>query len=146
MRSFTLKPVRLSKAEQKRSDDAEYAAVQERSSGVCEGCGERNATDMHHRKYRGRGGLTMRDNLIHLCGGESGMKGGNHSGCHGRAHTAIGEQLGWSVLTNNDPAIIPVFHRGTGLWTQNDEPINAWDAMETMTLFGQVRTGSGFAY
>lgn len=130
MRSFTLKPVRLSKAEQKRASKAAYQACVDRADGKCEGCGEAPAEHIHHRKYRSRGGTNELSNLVHLCA--------DH---HRLAHTAIGEQLGWSVLTNNDPAIIPVFHRGTGLWTQNDEPINAWDAMETMTLYGQVKGG-----
>lgn len=114
----------------KAESRAAYEAATERSGGVCEGCQEANGTERHHRKYRSRGGMDTLDNLIVLC-----------QSCHQKAHTAIGEQLGWSVLTNNDPAIIPVFHRGTGLWTQNDEPINAWDAMETMTLYGQVKGG-----
>lgn len=141
MRSFTLKPERLSKAEQKRANKLAYETVAERSHGVCEGCGIRPATDMHHRLYRSRGGPTTVANLLHLCGGEGGMSGGNHSGCHGKAHTLLGEQLGWSVLSTNDPAIIPVFHKGTQSWTQNDQPVIPALAMELMVAFGQVAYG-----
>ncbi|WP_282580680.1 HNH endonuclease [Microbacterium aurugineum] len=79
-------------------------AVQERSGGICEGCGIRRATDMHHRKYRSRGGKHTPSNLVHLCGGESGLSGGNHSGCHGRAHGPNPPQ-GWSLPSGRcDPA------------------------------------------
>lgn len=73
------------------------AAVKERSGGVCEGCGVRPATDVHHRRYRSRGGGHEVSNLLHLCGGESGLAGGNHSGCHGVAHRGAGALVGWSV-------------------------------------------------
>lgn len=123
-----------------RDEKAAYAAVAERSGGVCEGCGVRPASDMHHRKYRSRMGLTTVENLLHLCGGE-GMSGGNHSGCHGDAHTLIGEQLGWSVRSFNDPAEVPVFHKTSGEWTLLDAPILPVLAMELMVAYGQIRQG-----
>ena len=71
--------------------ESEKRIIRARSKGVCEGCGKAPATEMHHRQYRSRGGLSVASNGLWLCGW------GNHTGCHGIAHTAIGEQLGWSV-------------------------------------------------
>ena len=90
--------------------------VSVRSDDLCEGCGKRPATDVHHRKYRSRGGKHTLENLIHLCGGESGLPGGNHSGCHGIAHSGEGHELGWSVHSWDDEQHIPVLYRGTLKW------------------------------
>lgn len=90
--------------------------VEVRSGGICEGCSARPATDIHHRQYRSRGGSHALDNLLHLCGGEAGMAGGNHSGCHGKAHTKAGHELGWSVHSWDDPAHVPVNYRGREAW------------------------------
>jgi hypothetical protein len=87
-----------------------YALVRARSGGICEGCGKANATDVHHRHYRGRGGWDVASNLIHLCGGPSGLAGGNHSGCHGIAHSKAGEDRGWSVRSCFTPADMPLDH------------------------------------
>lgn len=90
-------------------------AVQERSGGVCEGCGRRPAMEMHHRQYRSRGGRHEVVNLLHLCGS------GNHTGCHGTAHTAMGAEAGWSVHSWATPAEVPVNYRlaGLALLTEN---------------------------
>jgi 5-methylcytosine-specific restriction endonuclease McrA len=84
--------------------------VELRSDSLCEGCGERPATEIHHRQYRSRGGSHGLENLIHLCGS------GNHSGCHGTAHSAEGHELGWSVHSWDDPRDEPVLYRGTLRW------------------------------
>ncbi|MGW9587468.1 HNH endonuclease [Microbacterium sp. NPDC055455] len=88
--------------------------VEERSGFLCEGCGEREATELHHRKYRSRGGGHEVSNLIHLCGW------GNHTGCHGTAHSAEGHELGWSVNSWSDPALTPVLWRGGMAWLTPD--------------------------
>lgn len=77
---------------------AVQATVRARSRGTCEGCGRRPATEMHHRKYRSRGGQHTASNLLHLCGW------GNHTGCHGIAHSTAGHDKGWSVHSWDDPA------------------------------------------
>ncbi|WP_442916185.1 HNH endonuclease [Leucobacter sp. M11] len=82
------------------------AGVRERSHGVCEGCGQAPATEMHHRKYRSRGGQHTLENLIHLCGW------GNHTGCHGIAHSLQGHTLGWSVNSWADETTVPVRRLG----------------------------------
>lgn len=89
-------------------------AIEERSGGVCEGCGHRPAVEMHHRKYRSRGGQHTVENALHLCGW------GNHTGCHGVAHSAEGHELGWSVHSWSDPAHVPVLYRGTLMWLTPD--------------------------
>lgn len=86
--------------------------VETRCGSLCEGCGRRPATDVHHRKYKSRGGGHEIENLLALCGGPSGMPGGNHSGCHGVAHSGEGHELGWSCNTWETPAEKPVLYRG----------------------------------
>lgn len=95
-------------------------ALHERSGGVCEGCGRRPATDAHHRQYLSRGGAHDLENLFDTCGGASGLAGGNHSGCHGVAHSGEGHELGWSVHSWDDPALIPVLYRGVLSWLTRD--------------------------
>jgi hypothetical protein len=75
---------------------AAYETAAHRSGGFCEGCGGQ-ATQMHHRLYRSRGGEDEPQNLLHLC-----------VSCHGRAHTGEGERLGWSVRSGFDPGEVPV--------------------------------------
>ena len=88
--------------------------VRARSGGTCEGCCRREATEMHHRKYRARGGQHTAANLLHLCGW------GNHTGCHGEAHTAAGQDKGWSVASWADPAATPIEHAVHGLVLLDD--------------------------
>lgn len=73
-----------------------------RSGGFCERCGSNQATNLHHRKYRSRGGTGGVENAVLLCGG------GNTSGCHGYAHSGHGEAEGWSVSSGDDPVDIPL--------------------------------------
>lgn len=76
-------------------------AIESRSGGLCEGCGEAPATEKHHRKYKSRGGKDVLSNALHLCGW------GNHSGCHGRAHSDDPPE-GWSVHSWEEPRLEPV--------------------------------------
>ena len=78
--------------------------VAHRSQLRCEGCGGEGPLQLHHRQYRSRGGQDTVENALALCGL------GNASKCHGRAHSAEGEALGWSVRSRFDPATIPVEH------------------------------------
>jgi len=112
---------------------AAYAEVRKRAAGICEGCGAAPATEFHHRIYRSRGGLDTVVNLLHLCGW------GNHTGCHGIAHTIVGAQTGWSVHGWNDPALVPVFNKRTGLWTRGAEVLNPINAVEYMLLVAQMK-------
>ena len=116
--------------------------VRGRSSGVCEGCNAAPTTEMHHRLYKSRGGHDTVSNFLHLCGGESGLPGGNHSGCHGIAHTAAGEGRGWSVRSGYDPAVVPVLFPDGSWWRLLEdgtkELVRAADAFQYMGLI-QVR-------
>lgn len=78
------------------------ALLRQRSSGRCEACHVKPGTDAHHRKFKGRGGSHNIVNLILLCGGDSGLPGGNHSGDHGVAHSALGEARGLSTPSWED--------------------------------------------
>lgn len=90
-------------------------AVRTRSQGLCEGCGQHPATELHHRRYRSRGGTHEVSNLLHLCGS------GNHTGCHGKAHTGAGEVLGWSVESGiAPPAHYPLTYRGVRALLDDD--------------------------
>jgi hypothetical protein len=92
------------------------AAVQDRSGFVCEGCGQRPATNIHHRKYASRQGKSEVVNALHVCG----MGNVLGAGCHGVAHSAEGHELGWSVHSWDDPALVPVLYRGVMSWLTPD--------------------------
>lgn len=87
--------------------------VEQRSGGVCESCGDNPASDVHHRQYRSRGGSHDVHNLIHLCGW------GNHTGCHGRAHSD-GEREGLSIRRGFRSILQPVLYRGVWVRLEDD--------------------------
>lgn len=100
--------------------------VELRSGGVCESCGDRPASDIHHRQYLSRGGVHDVHNLIHLCGF------GNTSGCHGRAHTN-GTPEGLSIGRGYRSQLIPVLYRGT--WVLPDDDGNLQRLNESTAEF-----------
>jgi hypothetical protein len=102
---------------------AVHAAVSLRSRGICEGCGRRPKSDRHHRQHGANGRFDSISNLLDLCGGPAGMPGGNHSGCHGVAHSREGRLLGWSVNGGNDPAAIPVYRKHDDVWSLDGRAI-----------------------
>jgi hypothetical protein len=118
---------------------AVLSGLKKRSRGICEGCGLAKATEAHHRQYRSRGGSDDLSNALHLCGW------GNHTGCHGVAHTAEGESRGWSIRSGYIPADVParIVVGFTETWvhlTEDDvEPMNPNDAIEYLTLIGAIR-------
>lgn len=82
-------------------------AIRKRSGGVCEGCAQDEATEYHHRKFKSRGGYGTVANGLHLCGW------GNHTGCHGKAHSAE-PPPGWALNSWDDPLLVKVsLHFGT---------------------------------
>lgn len=101
---------------------ATLLALEERSGGTCEGCGGAPATEVHHRKFRSRGGLHNLGNLLHLCGW------GNHTGCHGRAHSADPPE-GWAVHSWDDPLLTPVIHAREGLTYLTNMPAAPFGAV-----------------
>lgn len=110
--------------------------VQTRSKGICEACGTAPATEVHHRRYKSRGGGHEVSNLFHVCGR------GNHTGCHGKAHKGA-EGLGWSVKSGAfAPSVIPVWYQGS--WVQLDDdgsvtPVLEATALELLGLYGLDR-------
>ena len=99
-------------------------ALEIRSFGMCEGCGLRRATEIHHRKFRSRGGDNSIENLLHLCGW------GNHTGCHGAAHGGGTEEerlraIGWAVKPDETPADVVLLYRGKVRYlTEDGDVIN----------------------
>lgn len=76
-----------------------------RSGGVCERCGHRPATEVHHRKNRSQGGTWDLSNLLDL-----------DAECH-REVTSFKEialEQGWSVRREHDPATQYVWLAGRG--------------------------------
>ncbi len=79
-----------------------YERVAERSFGLCEACGVRQATQMHHRLHRSHGGDERVTNLLHLC-----------LWCHGEAHQHERRYAdGLAVRSGGNPALRPVLYRG----------------------------------
>lgn len=70
--------------------EAHVDAVEERSGGMCEASCGKPATEIHHRRFTGRGGRHNIANLLALCGR------GNHTGCHGIAHQGHAP-AGWAI-------------------------------------------------
>ncbi|RFA12131.1 hypothetical protein B7R22_17015 [Subtercola boreus] len=114
-------PYQHRKKEPKEIPEHTKANVRARSGGTCEGCGLRLATQMHHRLYRGRQGSSHRiENILHLCGS------GNHSGCHGIAHSGDeGELLGWAIRSGGEPAAVEVTYRGKQVTLTNDGDVKS---------------------
>lgn len=80
---------------------------QRADDGMCEVCGIRPATNMHHRKNRSQGGRDTAANLLAVCGTGT-------TGCHGyiTEHPAEAYDKGWSVRRAFDPADVPVYRVG----------------------------------
>jgi hypothetical protein len=92
--------------------------VLDRADGACERCGARDVPlELHHRKFRSRGGKHTAGNLIALCGW------GNHTGCHGVAHAENAQATaeGVSVPSWGDPLAVPVWHAPTASWRLYDD-------------------------
>lgn len=104
-----------------RMPPAHPEKVRQRSGGMCEaGCGK-PASEIHHRRFLSRGGRHNLANLWALCGGEGGMVGGNHSGCHGRAHSGAaleGEAISRHELRGE--ALVPVYDLQGRRWWVDD--------------------------
>lgn len=88
-----------------------------RSGGRCEGCGGvfGYGIEAHHRLFRSRGGMGGAANGLLLHGF------GNADGCHGRAHSGEGPELGWAVSAGADPQQVPVRLARFGLVLLTDD-------------------------
>ncbi|SFN66740.1 HNH endonuclease [Mycetocola miduiensis] len=120
---------------------ATIKALKKRSRGLCEGCGLEPATEAHHAQYKSRGGPDTLGNALHLCGW------GNHTGCHGIAHSgARGESLGWAIRSGHNPLLVPKFRRFDSKWWRYDDEggavqVSATDAIEYLTMIGAMKQG-----
>lgn len=89
------------------------AIVLERACGLCEVCGERAASNVHHRRARGMGGTRKAIHspawLLAVCGL------GNVTGCHGRIESNRTEALeaGWLLGPRDEPSRPVRLHMGT---------------------------------
>lgn len=92
------------------------AIVLARAGGVCEVCGREARLELHHRKYRSRGGAHSASNLVALCGW------GNHTGCHGWAHTeALAVDWGVSLHSWDDHETARLWSPRLGAWIVLDD-------------------------
>lgn len=106
--------------------------VEARSGGLCEACGRVPAREKHHRQYRSRSGSDVASNLLDLCGW------GNHTGCHGVAHSKRGHDLGLSVHSWDSPDAVAVVHAVHGLVLLDD--VGGWSVARSGVSAG-VETG-----
>ncbi len=124
---------------------ATIKALKHRSGGLCEGCGQAEATEAHHCQYRSRMGPNALGNALHLCGW------GNHTGCHGIAHSGSrGEELGWAIRSGHNPLFVPklVVIKGVQCWVRFDdhgghETVHELDALEYLALIGARKADHG---
>lgn len=81
-----------------------------RAAGRCERCGRHvQSLELHHRKFRSRGGHHTVENVVALCGW------GNHTGCHGWAHTIRAEEsLGFALHSWETPLDAPIVFADRG--------------------------------
>lgn len=94
-------------------------AILARAGGVCEVCGQARVTEVHHRLHVSHGGPNTIENGLAVCGW------GNHTGCHGRAHTdSLRYVNGWAVRTGYDPGAVHVLYRGESVVLTPDGDIN----------------------
>lgn len=79
-------------------------AVLLRADGQCERCGAWSRLELHHRLFRSRAGQHTVSNIVALCGW------GNHTGCHGWAHTEgiLATGHGYQIPSGGNPDELPI--------------------------------------
>lgn len=113
------KPEKPTAAESRRA----HGAVMARAGGLCEVCGLRRATEVHHRLHRSHGGPDTVENQLAVCGW------GNHTGCHGRAHSdSLRYVNGWAVRSGYDPGAVWVLYRGRRAYLTADGGVRYGEA------------------
>ncbi|AYD87395.1 HNH endonuclease [Microbacterium phage ValentiniPuff] len=89
---------------------AVMAMLHDRAGGHCEGCGRAGIRlEAHHRLFRSRGGRGQVENGLMLCGW------GNHTGCHGVAHSA-NQPIGWALRSWQHAIEEPYQDKAGQLW------------------------------
>lgn len=87
-------------------------SLYDREDGLCQRC-TREASDVHHRKLRSRGGGDDDVNCVLLCAE-------CHTWCH--RNPAVATETGWMVPGMVDPATVtPVPLGHVGVWSFADE-------------------------
>jgi hypothetical protein len=114
--------------------------VRERADGNCERCGRAARLELHHRQFLSRGGEHTVENIVALCGR------GNHSGCHGWAHTEgiKATAAGYQIPSKGNPVDVPI-KTTLGWWFRLGERrqvMNENNAIEYMVFVGQIRTAA----
>lgn len=97
-------------------ESAARRIVTQRSGGVCELCGNSQATDYQHRKNRSQGGAWCPSGALHCC------SRCHHERIHAQPQEAI--RNGWTVPSHADPAGTPVWltiWAGTGWYYLADD-------------------------
>lgn len=105
---------------------------------LCEICGQRPGTNMHHRQPRQRGGcklpyINQPSNLLWLCGW-----GNSIEGCHAdveRGRTYAESQF-WLVRRPTRPIERPVCRRGEFVWLFDDGSFEPCDLTEIAEWIG----------
>lgn len=117
--------------------------VLSRAGGRCERCGMlSDRLELHHRKYRSRGGRHVMSNIVALCGW------GNHTGCHGWSHTSPDARAqgyaipSWVEESEEVPILVPS-PSGSKRWvlfTENTKqewaPVRTEDAKQRLFDLG----------
>lgn len=89
--------------------------IAQRCHGMCEGCHQEPAMNLHHRRFLSRGGKHNLANLVALCGS------GNHTGCHGDAHGSA-PLPGWAISRHYGGSEADAwFQDRVGQWWQFDD-------------------------
>lgn len=100
---------RRTPAEMDDSESAARARVQQRSGGVCERCGAREAESFSHRIPAAQGGRYTAANGLDTCGDGT-------TGCHGwiEANPAEARRHGWRLSPRQKPEKVPalIYHGG----------------------------------
>jgi len=90
--------------------------VLDRAGDLCEVCGSPGPLELHHRRYRSRGGTHTASNLVALCGW------GNHTGHHGWAHTdPLATIWGVSLHSWDEPLEMRLWSPQRGAWGLLDD-------------------------
>lgn len=99
---------------------------------LCEICGQRPGTNMHHRQPRQRGGcklpyINQPTNLMWLCGW-----GNSIDGCHRdvELNRSYAKSVFWLVPRPLKPAELPVLRRGSFVWLYADGSFEPLDLIE----------------
>lgn len=101
----------------KKMSEKTREIVMIRAEGLCEGCRMKPIQNVHHRRFKSRGGKHNIANLLALCGY------GNHNNgsCHGKAHNEPLEGWAISAFDKRAESEIPFIDLYGRKWFLDDE-------------------------